>query len=88
MNQTNTVVIMQQKSVLVSLLLSFFFGPLGMLYSTILGAIIMLIITVPVAVFTAGIGLIFTVPICMIWSFIAIKTHNSKLMNLATSAAI
>ena len=67
------------KSIVVSLLLTFFFGPLGMLYSTVIGAIVMLIISVIVGIVTFGIGLVFTQPICMIWGAIAVNSYNNKL---------
>lgn len=78
--QTQVVVAKPTKSVGISLLLTFLFGPLGMLYSTISGAIIMLIISVLVAIFTLGFGLIITYPICMIWGAIAAKNYNDKLL--------
>lgn len=75
-SNTTYVIIKSQKSVGVALLLSFFFGPLGMLYSTVTGAIIMFIITCLVALFTFGFGLIFTWPLCMIWAAVAAKNTN------------
>src|SRR5258708_7750098 len=58
------VVIYPTKSVGWAVVLSFFFGPLGMLYSTILGAIIMGVIWVIVAITTLGLGLFVVHPIC------------------------
>ncbi|MBK7886909.1 MAG: hypothetical protein IPJ86_06255 [Bacteroidetes bacterium] len=46
-----------------ALLLSFSSGPLGMLYSTITGALIMFLLSVLAALFTFGIGLFFTWPV-------------------------
>lgn len=65
----------------VALLPSFFFGPLGMLYSTIAGAIVMFIIGVIVAVFTAGFGLLVTIPIGMVWSASAVNSYNKKILS-------
>lgn len=76
----NVVVTKSPKSVGIAIILSFLFGPLGMLYSTILGGIIMFIISIIVAIFTLGIGLIVTWPICIIWAAIAASMHNRKLM--------
>ena len=72
----NVVVTRSPKSVGLAL----FFGPLGMFYSTILGAIIMLIVNVIVGIFTLGVGLFVTIPIGVIWAAIAASCHNSKLM--------
>lgn len=57
-NQRPTVVIVQsQKSMGLAIILTLFFGPLGMLYSTIAGGIIMFIIGIPLVIFTLGIRL-------------------------------
>ena len=50
----NVVVTRSPKSVGIAIALALFFGPLGMFYSTILGAIIMLIVNVIVGIFTLG----------------------------------
>ena len=76
----NVVVTRSPKSVGISIALTLFFGPLGMFYSTIIGAIIMSIITVIVGIFTMGIGLIIIWPINVIWAAIATNSYNKKLM--------
>ncbi|SDX41923.1 hypothetical protein SAMN05444487_11720 [Marininema mesophilum] len=76
----NVVVAVQTKSMGLSLILTFFFGPLGMLYSTILGGIIMFFVEVFVGLFTFGFGLLLTHPICMIWGAVATNTYNEKLL--------
>ena len=75
-----TVVIMPTKSVGISLILTFLFGSLGMFYSTIIGAIIMLIAESVIGFFTLGVGLLITHPICMIWGAIAAHQYNQKLL--------
>jgi len=72
------VVIQQRKSMILGLILTFFFGSLGMLYSTISGGLIMFVLSIIVGVFTLGFGLIFIWPIQLIWTIIAISNHNSK----------
>lgn len=72
------IVVKTQKSVGVALILAFLFGPLGMLYSTIAGGIIMLIVTGFVAIFTLGFGLLITWPVCMIWAAIAANSYNKQ----------
>lgn len=77
--QQKTIIVTQnKKSVALSLVLTFFFGPLGMLYSTVAGGIIMFFIAIVVGLFTFGIGLFFLWPIQMIWAAIAASNHNSK----------
>ncbi len=68
------------KNIGVAFMLAFFFGPLGMLYSTIVGGIIMLIVSVIVALITLGFGLVATWPICIVWAVIAVNIHNKKLV--------
>lgn len=69
----------QTKSMGIAIVLTLLFGPFGMLYSTILGAIIMGIATLLAIVFTAGLGLIVTWPICLIWGAMAVKNYNDRL---------
>jgi hypothetical protein len=76
---TQHVIIRTQKSVGAALALTFFFGPLGMLYSTISGGIIMLIISGIVALFTLGFGLLIVWPICIVWAVVAANNHNKKM---------
>jgi len=73
------IVVSAPKSVGIAIILTVLFGPLGMFYSTIVGAIIMMIISLIVAMLTAGIGLILTWPMCIIWGALAAKLHNNKL---------
>ncbi len=61
----------QQKSVVLSLVLTFFFGPFGMLYSTVIGAIVMLVLYLAIGIPTLGWGLTVLHPIAMIWGAIA-----------------
>jgi len=44
------------KSVGAALVLTFFFGPLGLFYITVLGAVIMTVVAIIVAILTVGIG--------------------------------
>jgi len=74
-----TIVIVERKSVGLAFLLTLFFGPLGMLYSTVAGAIIMLVISSVLAFFTVGLSLIVTHPICIIWGCLAASASNKRL---------
>ena len=74
------VVVTSPKSVGIAILLTVLFGPLGMLYSTIPGAIVMAILSVIIAVVTVGLGLLLTWPICIIWSALAVSSYNKQLL--------
>jgi len=74
-----TAVVNVGKSVLASILLTFFFGPLGMFYSTVVGAIIMLVLYIVIGIVTLGLGLIILHPIAIIWGAVAVSSYNKKL---------
>ncbi len=67
----------KQKSVLLSLVLTFFLGPVGMLYSTVLGAVVMLVLYLAIGIPTLGWGLTVLHPIAMIWGALAANRANS-----------
>lgn len=74
------VIAKSPKSTGIALILTFLFGPLGLLYASLLGGLIMLIVAIPVVIFTLVIGYIFIIlPICLIWAAIAVNNHNKKL---------
>lgn len=76
----SVVILLPAKSVGVSILLTFFFGPLGMLYSTVPGALVMMAVNVFVGCLTFGLGLAVTWPICIIWGAVAVSSYNQKLL--------
>lgn len=78
--QPQRIVVTPTKSVGIALLLSGVFGPLGIFYSTIWGAVLMLLVSTPVAFFTLGIGLVITWPIGMLWAGLAANAYNKKLL--------
>jgi hypothetical protein len=61
----------QRKSVLLSLVLTFFLGPFGMFYSTVTGALVMLVLYVVLGILTLGWALLVLHPIAVIWAAIA-----------------
>ncbi len=75
------VVVTPTKSMGLAILLTVLFGPIGMFYSTIWGAIIMVPISAVVIFFTFGIGVLVTWPICIIWTAVATSSHNKKLLS-------
>jgi hypothetical protein len=70
------VVLRPPKSVGAAILLTILFGPLGMLYSTVPGALIMIVISVFLAAITVGLSLFITWPICIIWGALAAQSYN------------
>lgn len=74
------IVAVSPKNVGVAIILTVLFGPLGMFYSTVSGAIIMMVVTAIVFFFTLGFGLLLTWPICVIWGAVAASAHNKQLM--------
>jgi len=83
---TQTIIVKSPKNVGLAAGLGLFLGPLGMIYSTIMGAVIMLIpfvIIGIIALVTFGVGFVFVLPllpICAIWSYIAAKRYNRRLL--------
>jgi len=75
----NTVVVTSTKNVGLAIILAILFGPLGMLYSTVMGGIIMIFVNLIVGFLTLGLGLIVTWPICVIWAGVAANSYNKKL---------
>jgi hypothetical protein len=77
------VIVLKQKSVGVAVLLAFLFGPLGMLYSTGLGALVMFLFNIVVIPATCGFGLLITIPFCMMWAGSAAASHNKRQREVA-----
>ena len=73
------IIVKNQKSMGITILLTILFGPLGMLYSTILGGVIMIFVSVIIAMFTLGFGLLITWPVCVIWGAVATNKYNKNL---------
>jgi hypothetical protein len=74
------VVVGPQKSVGTAVLLAFLFGPLGMFYSTVSGAIAMCFIMLAVGAVTLGFGLPIAWFACMFWAAHAAGEHNRRLL--------
>lgn len=74
------VIAVAPKNMGVSIILSVLFGPLGMLYSTILGGFVMFFVSLVVGIFTLGFGLLLTWPICVIWAAASTSMYNNSLI--------
>lgn len=77
----HSVVTIPTKSMGTALLLTFIFGPIGMFYSTIPGAIIMLVLSLIMGIFAFGIGLLIIWPIQFIWATIAVNSYNKRIID-------
>ncbi len=71
------------KSLVVAILLAIFLGPIGLFYASVIGALIMLVITAIVSFITLGFGLFIPYIICIIWAIIAVNSYNKKIIELA-----
>jgi hypothetical protein len=67
-----------QKSIVLSLVLTFFLGPFGMLYSTVWGGLVMLAAYVVIGILTFGWGLAVLHPLAMIWGAWATHAWNQR----------
>jgi hypothetical protein len=62
---------MRDKSVVLALVLTFFFGPLGLFYVSVPGAVALIILAAAGVVPTFGFVLIFVWPASMAWAVVA-----------------
>lgn len=76
---TQIVHVVQTKSVGLAAGLGFLLGPLGMLYSTVVGAIVMFFVNLVIGLLTFWLGCFLTWPVCAIWAAVAAKQHNARL---------
>jgi hypothetical protein len=65
------------KQVWVAVLLALLFGPLGLLYCTITGALVMMIVSIALAFLIGQISFLITLPICAIWAWRAAREMSS-----------
>lgn len=84
--QTTVIQVGTPKSVLGAVLLALFLGPLGMIYATPVGALVMFVVNVIIIFPTLGLGLLVTVPLGAIWAGIAAGNHNDRLAGVAVQA--
>lgn len=72
-----------KKSQVIGFVLTFLFGPLGLLYASVAAGLIMMLVSIVAGVITLGTGLIICWPITWIVSFIMINKHNKAVDDLA-----
>ena len=68
---------MREKSVVLAVILAVLFGPLGLLYSTVLGAFLMLAVNV-MLVFVFPPAMALTWLACVIWAGVAANNYNNS----------
>lgn len=84
---TTIIVAKPEKSVMAAFLLTLLFGPLGLLYASIAGGIIMIILAIILVPFTLGIGALIVWPISMIWAVItAVASKSARPATLKAGA--
>ena len=80
-NNPQVIIVKSEKNVGLGVILAVLFGPLGLLYSTVKGGLIMMLVNLLVGIFTFGFGLFFSWPICGIWAYVASKKYNETLLS-------
>lgn len=79
-SHTSVTIVGNRKSVGAAFLLAFFFGPLGLLYASVTGGIVMFLLAFPLAFFTMGVGYLFIHIGCIIWAVVAANNQNNSLL--------
>lgn len=72
---------MRDKSVVLSLVLTFFFGPLGLFYASVWGALTLIVVAAVGVVPTLGFILIFVWPASMVWGAIESSKKHRTFVN-------
>lgn len=78
-NQTNIVVVGKAKSVGAAFILAFFFGPLGLMYASVIGGLVMFVIGLISFFLLPIIGYVFVHIGCVIWAIVAANNANANL---------
>lgn len=68
----------EEKSLLLAFILTFFLGPIGLFYASVIGGVLMTLLAIGVAAVTFGIGALAVWPLCWIWAIGATSAHNSR----------
>ncbi|MCA0044655.1 hypothetical protein [Celeribacter litoreus] len=77
--ETVTKVIVQEKpkSAIAALILSVLFGPLGLLYASVKGGIVMILVSLVVVPFSFGIGAPLVWLVSIIWALVAATSDTT-----------
>lgn len=77
-SENKVLIVNAKKSTVLGLILAFFFGPLGLLYSTVLGGVIMIAVAIVAFFILPVIGPIIAWMISFIWAFVTLILYNGK----------
>lgn len=80
-SQTNVIIVGKAKSVGVAFLLAFLFGPLGLLYASVIGGIIMFIVGIILFIVLPVVGGILAWVASIIWAVVAANNANAEMKN-------
>jgi hypothetical protein len=69
---------MKDRSVLAALVLTFFFGPFGVLYVSIPWGLIWIVVSAVVVIATVGLGAFLVWPVSMVWAAIAASNQHGR----------
>lgn len=67
-----------RKSVVLAFVLAALFGPFGLFYSSVVGGIVMLVLSGGGALVTFGLALLVSWPVCAVWAVTATLRHNAR----------
>ena len=77
-NIVYTVQMPRIKSQGASFALTFFFGPFGAFYASALTGWLTLLISIVAAIATAGISILFTWPMTILWAALVVSNNNNR----------
>ncbi len=93
MDREAAIILTQSKSIAVGMIITWFFGGLGVFYVSLLGGLLLgsleLILWI-VTFFTFGFGVILLLPVhiaSLVWVYLGVKKHNDRLI-AGTSSAV
>jgi hypothetical protein len=87
MDKDAAIILTQSKSMAVGLIITWFFGGLGVFYVSMIGGLVLGGLEVVgwiIAFMTLGIGAILLIPVhfvALIWTYLGVKKHNAKLIS-------
>ncbi|HEX6912759.1 MAG TPA: hypothetical protein VF142_20295 [Longimicrobium sp.] len=79
------VIVGARKSVGAAAILALFFGPLGLLYATVGGGVVMFLMMIALGAATEGVAVPFVWMSCVAWAAHAATEHNRRLLYSAVS---
>lgn len=92
MDRDTAIILTQSKSMAVGLLITWFFGGLGVFYVSMMGGLVLgglEVVAWIITFMTLGIGTILLIPLhfaALIWTYLGVKKHNARLIsNLSES---